>query len=159
MSIRPRVVMHTHPPTKLPFLNQSKHRSKLTTTFRTTEPLCSEASWGVYSPHKGTSHDRISAWFPHHVIPIMVGKHSPWDIPGMSTVIWEPWCLYIRLRSPHPCHMIKVIDRLRRPDNPGWRHDMGTLSTLLTLCDGNPPVTSGFPLQRSSYAQLWYYVW
>ena len=27
----------------------------------------------------------------------------------------------------------------------GWRHDMEPFSTLLTLCEGNPPVTGGFP--------------
>ena len=26
-----------------------------------------------------------------------------------------------------------------------WRHDMGTLSTLIALCDENPPVTKGQP--------------
>ena len=29
-----------------------------------------------------------------------------------------------------------------------WRRQMETFSTLLALCAGNPPVTSGFPLQR-----------
>ena len=27
---------------------------------------------------------------------------------------------------------------------PWWCHDIETLSTLLTFCEGNPPVTSGF---------------
>ena len=35
-----------------------------------------------------------------------------------------------------------------------WRHDTETLSTLLALCEGNPPVTSGFPSQRTSNAEL-----
>ena len=30
---------------------------------------------------------------------------------------------------------------------PRKRHDMETLSTLLALCEGNPPVTDGFPSQ------------
>ena len=29
-----------------------------------------------------------------------------------------------------------------------WRHEMETLSALLALCEGNPPVTGGFPLKR-----------
>ena len=29
-----------------------------------------------------------------------------------------------------------------------WRHQMETFSALLTLCEGNPPVTGGFPSQR-----------
>ena len=33
-----------------------------------------------------------------------------------------------------------------------WRHDMETLSALLTLCEGNPSVIDGFPSQRASNA-------
>ena len=29
-----------------------------------------------------------------------------------------------------------------------WCHQMGTFSALLALCEGNPPVTCGFPSQR-----------
>ena len=29
-----------------------------------------------------------------------------------------------------------------------WCHQMETFSMLLTFCEGNPPVTSGFPSQR-----------
>ena len=31
---------------------------------------------------------------------------------------------------------------------PWWRHQMKIFSALLDLCDGNPPVTGGFPSQR-----------
>ena len=31
-----------------------------------------------------------------------------------------------------------------------WRHHMETLSALLALCEGNPPVTGGFPSQKAS---------
>ena len=30
-----------------------------------------------------------------------------------------------------------------------WRHQMEKFSALLALCEGNPPVTDGFPSQRS----------
>ena len=33
-------------------------------------------------------------------------------------------------------------------DDTWWRHQMGTFSMLLALCEGNPPVTGGFPSQR-----------
>ena len=33
---------------------------------------------------------------------------------------------------------------------PGWCHDMKTFSALLALCEGNPPVTGGFPSQKIS---------
>ena len=29
-----------------------------------------------------------------------------------------------------------------------WRNQMETISALLSLCEGNPPVTSGFPSQK-----------
>ena len=35
-----------------------------------------------------------------------------------------------------------------------WRHDIGLLSALLAFCQGNPPVTSGFPLWRASDASF-----
>ena len=37
-----------------------------------------------------------------------------------------------------------------------WCHDMEMLSSLLALCEGNPPVTGGFPPQRASNAGLWF---
>ena len=35
-----------------------------------------------------------------------------------------------------------------RINRPWWRHKMETFSVLLVLCEGNPSVTGGFPLQR-----------
>ena len=32
--------------------------------------------------------------------------------------------------------------------SPWWRHQMEIISALLTLCEGNPPVTGGFPWQK-----------
>ena len=31
-----------------------------------------------------------------------------------------------------------------------WRHEMGTLSALLALCEGNPQVVGEFPFQRTN---------
>ena len=42
---------------------------------------------------------------------------------------------------------------------PWWCHQMETFSMLLSLCWGNPPVTSGFPLQRPvtwSFDVFWF---
>ena len=36
-----------------------------------------------------------------------------------------------------------------------WCHDMETLSVLLALYKGNPPITGGFPSQRASDRDLW----
>ena len=34
------------------------------------------------------------------------------------------------------------------PMKPWWCHQMETFSALLACCEGNPPVTGGFPSQR-----------
>ena len=34
---------------------------------------------------------------------------------------------------------------------------METLSELLALCAGKPPVSSGFPAQRDSKAEVWFF--
>ena len=36
-----------------------------------------------------------------------------------------------------------------------WCHDMETISALLALYDGNPPITDKFPSQRTSNVELW----
>ena len=41
--------------------------------------------------------------------------------------------------------MLRLKKRFRRT---WWRHEMETFSALLALCEGNPPVTGGFPSQR-----------
>ena len=33
---------------------------------------------------------------------------------------------------------------------------METFSMLLVLCEGNPPVTGGFPSQKASNGDLWW---
>ena len=42
--------------------------------------------------------------------------------------------------------------------NPWWHHDMEMLPSLLALCEGNPPVSGGYPSQRASNAELWYFL-
>ena len=36
---------------------------------------------------------------------------------------------------------------------------METFSVLLSLCDGNSPVTGEFPLTKASDAELWCFCW
>ena len=43
-------------------------------------------------------------------------------------------------------------------DSAWWRHQMETFSALLALCEGNPPVTGGFPSQRP-VTELWCFSW
>ena len=39
--------------------------------------------------------------------------------------------------------------------NPSWWHDIETFSALLTLCEGDTPVTSGSPSQKASNDKHW----
>ena len=40
-----------------------------------------------------------------------------------------------------------------------WRHEMEALSTLLALCEGNPPVPDRFPSQKASDVERWCFCW
>ena len=40
-----------------------------------------------------------------------------------------------------------------------WRHDKETLSALLAHCEGNPPVTGGFPSYRVSNVVVLSVIW
>ena len=40
-----------------------------------------------------------------------------------------------------------------------WRHQMETFSALLALCEGNPPVTGGFPSQRPVTRSFEVFLW
>ena len=42
---------------------------------------------------------------------------------------------------------------------PWLCQDIQTFSGLMALCEGNPPVTGGFPPQRASNAELWCVLW
>ena len=68
------------------------------------------------------------------------------------TWTWMPyerrlWRKHLPLRKNGTCVNWKVSWR--------WRHDWETLSALLALCEGNPPVTGEFPSQRTSNLELW----
>ena len=51
---------------------------------------------------------------------------------------------FFPLSLPDRCRLLFLLCRAVSVTIP-WRHHMGTLSALLTLCEGNPPVTDGFP--------------
>ena len=54
------------------------------------------------------------------------------------------WIAIYTPRIMHTYH--EVLAQLNRI--PWWRHQMETLSALLALSEGNPPLTGGFPSQR-----------
>ena len=70
-------------------------------------------------------------------------RHCPWGNPATSCVsnpLLNDSCTgYI---------WIQKLLEISRNMLTRWRHQTETLSALLALCDGNPPVTGGFPSQR-----------
>ena len=71
---------------------------------------------------------------------IQSATYKSWSLNGLS-----PLSLCHQLGQP-------LITMLHR-----WRHHVIEKPfTFLTLCEGNPPVTGGFPSQRASNAELWY---
>ena len=88
--------------------------------------------------------------------------------PGYSMWSWWPvpaggmaW----RCRVPGPQWWTRWIlqDRLTRQESDRvckwWRHDMETLSVLLAICVGNPPVTrDSYRKDEISIAELWCFI-
>ena len=52
-----------------------------------------------------------------------------------------------RLSLKHVCELLKVVFEWSAK-NTWWRHQMETVSALLTICAGNSPVPGEFPTQR-----------
>ena len=57
------------------------------------------------------------------------------------TKFWQSSC---KQKHKHTCIYL-----------PWWHHDMETISALLTLCEGNTPVTGRFPSQMASNVEFW----
>ena len=97
------------------------------------------------------------------VVPLMHGNEGTRTRP--ETIIW----LSLQLREQKYwghitllCNKINIdktqetithihlphLIQIRGLFNSWWRHQMETFSTLLALCEGNPPIIGGFPPQR-----------
>ena len=69
-----------------------------------------------------------------------------------GTADWTPRYMYYNYHIPvaTPTLDTQWIDSMElRSVESWWRHQMGTFSASLALCDGNTPVTGEFPSQRS----------
>ena len=64
--------------------------------------------------------------------------HGIWIFDGKCVSIMGPRCAQ------------KTRGRQAVFSAPLWRHGMPTLSALLAFCEGNPPITNGFPWKRTS---------
>ena len=74
--------------------------------------------------------------------------------PHSSNVLWTS-CLECVMKQYDNAYWLIVFWDEELPPRgymefTWWRHQMEMVSTLLALCEGNPPVTGGFPSQRAS---------
>ena len=68
----------------------------------------------------------------------------------MSTHVTD-WCIVlfcIQFRIQQTRSLWHLQNVHRKSASLNGKHQMETFSALLALCEGNPPVTGGFPLQR-----------
>ena len=47
-----------------------------------------------------------------------------------------------------------MVKEILKETSPWWRHHTETFSAVLVLCEGNVPVTDGYPSQKASNAFL-----
>ena len=63
----------------------------------------------------------------------------------------RPWCyvktIVVGSRRTVYCDVPLCTGTVARALLTWWSHEMTTFSALLALCEGNPPVTGGFPSQ------------
>ena len=110
--------------------------------------VCSNVSYNIYdAPHDHNSHGEYMK-----IINVMCCNPMFW----MSLIVHF---IYIVLWATPMTPMLKSIDHYIQwwcvynytftfPTLPWWRHQMETISTLLNICAGNPPVTGEFAAQR-----------
>ena len=68
-------------------------------------------------------------------------KLCVWSLPIHVLISIKPWC-----HKGRPEY--GIYDKYSNC-RAWWRHQMETFSVLLALCEGNSPVTGGFPSERS----------
>ena len=99
--------------------------------------------------------------FPRVKLTNNIGSHND-SAPNLRQIIfWPTWwsspVAHFRVTGPqYPWHSGTIYIRWGSIKLL-WRHQMETFSTLLALCEGNPPGTGRFPSQRASNADLWCY--
>ena len=79
-------------------------------------------------------------------------NRSSWGQSGKIRPHW--WCTgRVSLQSPSSSFLLATPvtrgELMKSRAITWWRHQMETISALLTLCVGNSPVTGEFPSQRS----------
>ena len=145
--------------------DQRKHQSSASLAF-----VRGIHRWPVNSPHKGSVTRKM---FPFNDV-IMLKPHH--NLSQSNTVIDRHTCriltrdksvrYYIVGTVIHPIinntliyHSLNQTSIHCAPHLSWWCYDMGILSALLALCEGNLPFAGRFPPQRASHVELWCFLW
>ena len=99
--------------------------------------------------HNETGEVSAKAHKFHHFPDSILTKPRLFSLPWKTTCLESPrntWSLYTSFTVSNSLVLYPLISW-----SPArWRHEVETLSILLTLCEGNPPVTVGFPSHGAS---------
>ena len=76
--------------------------------------------------------------------------------PTLTTTMADNRLINVMLRAWHRGHcparsVMHCTGDMEKDHTAWWRYDIDTLSVILALCVGNPPVNGGFPSQRASW--------
>ena len=126
-------------------------------------------------PHRPRFNIKMSSYqYRIHIMKIRPSSHSQIYINGIPILVRRPlyvdtvpWTHFVVEIFAQTNTIYSIIRRCRQAAACGyhwveckrmawklmiswWRHQMETVPALLALCEGNPPVTGGFPSQRDS---------
>ena len=96
------------------------------------------------------NHDDVTTWahFPHYW-PFVRGTTDPLSFFWRSGYAPKTMLTFRFTGNNFKITFILIESNFKRK-SPWWRHQMETVSSLLTLCEENWPVTGRFPSQRAS---------
>ena len=90
-----------------------------------------------------------SLWRHCNVFPSLFCSVEPTSTPSPMPALVRvmAWCCQAASHYPNQCWH-KYVNNLLIS---WWRHDMITFSSLVIHCEGNQPITGGFPSQKGQY--------
>ena len=110
----------------------------------------------IYSPTDNSQVSCISRCFMH-ILRIDYGDEYNLLTCNVNCLLSLVWMLLyaILFRTPSPLQILFTMLYIALSYIPCWRNDMNTLSALMALCNGNPPISDGFPSSGACDADLW----
>ena len=106
-------------------------------------------------------HYCIRCWCTLHDLILTVREPDYSQLSRSILLLLMPWLLWLP-GNQQPWGRISIncaIALWKNHVKSLWRHRMEPFSALMTLSEGNPAVTGGFPSQRPSDVELWCFLW